>query len=137
MRLTSMNLAVLGDDQTLAVPRWVTADSALMDRLLRGARWLDGAWIELNGARSLIRCVDANGVERAIDAIVLDNSGRSIDLSSPARRAGVVFGWIASPSPETTLDIASQLATSVPTWHSVNTEDIQAACRSIASMMKP
>lgn len=135
MRLASMNLAVLADQRTLAVPRWVTADSALMDRHLEDVHWLDGAWIELRDMGSGLVAVCPDGTLRAIDALVLDNSGQPLDLSTPARRAAAVFGWLTTPEPATTLDTASRLARTVVRWHSVNTESIPAACRSVAASL--
>ena len=134
--LRSMNLATRPGGPTLAVPRWVTSDTALMDRLLRGADWIDGAWIELRVDSERASAITATGDVRPIDLIAVDGRTHEPDLSTPARRATALFGWIASPTPETTLDLASHLAVTVPAWVPVTTESIPTACRAIAAVLR-
>ncbi len=126
--LPNMNAALLPSGDVVITPRWLTSDTALMERFVpEGTQWLDGRHVILEPHEEGVDVVAAPAQSwGSVSGFVLDRGYLEPDLSSPARRTADLLGRIANDDPEQRLDLAARLA--AIEMVAVNTEDLRRAC---------
>ncbi len=115
------------------VPRWVGADTALTERLLPGARWVDGHILELRLRDGVVHVGRHDEPFQPVTHVVFDRGNLEVDLSTAARRAANVVGRLDAGEASHRLDIACGLAQAPREWLAINTENLADACRQVAA----
>ncbi len=118
-------------------PRWLTGDTAFMERCLpAGTQWLDAARVELVSVEGAVHVlVDDSTTWGPIGAVVLDRGDLDLDVSSHGRRATLLMSWMNGADAEVRFDAALALSGPEVAWVTVNTEDIRRACLDAAELI--
>ena len=124
--LPNANAALLPTGEIVVTPRWLTGDTALLERFVPdGTIWLDGCYVGLEPHGNGVGVVDASSTSFGpVTGFVLDRGHRDPNLSPPGRRTAELIGRVGGDDPETRFELASDDVQMV----AVNTEDQRRAC---------
>lgn len=129
-------IARLADQTCAVIPRWLTSDTAALERSLSADQWLDARRIELRLDPAGVWVRNSDEVSLGpIRTLILDHGGAKPDLSTWGRRATYALGHLRGDPSAEVLDLALCLTRSDVKLLTIDTQDVRLASRQVAELL--